>query len=79
MAAFRGKTEEQQQPQAHKVAVAGPYTMEPRDPTGLPQHETADNRSVSSGPKCKQLVSGQNVENSSNGITADYDSLMMLC
>jgi hypothetical protein len=38
-AALRGKTEEQQQPQTHQVAVAGPAKMEPRVPATLPQHE----------------------------------------
>jgi hypothetical protein len=37
--ALRGRTEEQQQPQTHQVAVAGPTTMEPRVPAALPQHE----------------------------------------
>jgi hypothetical protein len=36
-AALRGKTEEQQQPQTQQVA--GPATMEPRVPVGLPQQE----------------------------------------
>jgi hypothetical protein len=39
VAALRGKTEEQQQPQIHKVDVAGADTMEPRVPAPLPQHE----------------------------------------
>jgi hypothetical protein len=38
-AALRGKTEIQQQPQGHQVAVAGPTTMERRVPAALPQHE----------------------------------------
>jgi hypothetical protein len=37
-------------------------------PCGLTPTRTADNKSVSSGPKCKQFFSGQNVESSSNGI-----------
>jgi hypothetical protein len=37
--ALRGRTEEQQQPQTHQVAVAGPPTVEPRVPAALPQHE----------------------------------------
>jgi hypothetical protein len=36
-AALRGKTEEQQQPQTHQVAV--PSTMEPSVPAALPKHE----------------------------------------
>jgi hypothetical protein len=38
-AALQRRTEEQQQPQTHQVAVAGPATMEPRVPTAVPQHE----------------------------------------
>jgi hypothetical protein len=37
-AALRGRTQEQQQPQAHWVAVAGPATVESRVPAVLPQH-----------------------------------------
>jgi hypothetical protein len=37
VAALRGKTEEQQQPQTHQVA--GPATMETRVPVVLPQQE----------------------------------------
>jgi hypothetical protein len=36
---LRGRTEEQQQPETHQVAVEGPSTMEPRVPEALPQHE----------------------------------------
>jgi hypothetical protein len=36
-AALRGKTEEQQQPQAHQVV--GPTTVEPRVPAALPKQE----------------------------------------
>jgi hypothetical protein len=38
-AVLQGKTEEQQQPRLHQVAVAGLATVEPRVPTALPQHE----------------------------------------
>jgi hypothetical protein len=38
-AALRGRTEEQQQPQTHQVAVASPAITEPRDPAPLPQYE----------------------------------------
>jgi hypothetical protein len=37
--ALRGRAEEQQQPQTHQVAVAGPATMGSRVPAALPQHE----------------------------------------
>jgi hypothetical protein len=37
--ALRGRTEEQQQPQTHQVAVADSATVEPRAPEALPQHE----------------------------------------
>jgi hypothetical protein len=40
---------------------------------------TAEDRPVSLSSKYKQFVSEQNVESSSNGSTADYDSLMVLC
>jgi hypothetical protein len=42
-------------------------------PCGLTPTWTADNRSVSSGPECKQFASGLNVEGSSNSSTADCD------
>jgi hypothetical protein len=38
-AALRGRTEEQQQPQTHQVAVAGLATIELRAPAALPQQE----------------------------------------
>jgi hypothetical protein len=47
-------------------------------PLGLNPTRTTESRSVSSGSECKQFVSGQNIESSSNGRTADYDSIMML-
>jgi hypothetical protein len=40
---------------------------------GLTPTQIAEHRSVTSGSKCKQFVSGQNFESSSNGSTADYD------
>jgi hypothetical protein len=36
---LRGKTEEQQQPQTHQVAVVGPATMERKLPATIPQHK----------------------------------------
>jgi hypothetical protein len=36
---LRGKTEEQQHPQTHQVAVVGPTIMETTVPEALPQHE----------------------------------------
>jgi ABC-type phosphate transport system substrate-binding protein len=38
-AALEGKTVEQQQPQTHQVAVAGPTTVEPRVPVALSQYK----------------------------------------
>jgi hypothetical protein len=38
-AVLQGKTEEQQQPQTHQVAVAGPTAIERRVPVALAQHE----------------------------------------
>jgi hypothetical protein len=52
-----------------KIPVASPPVAKQNSvpaPEGLQQ-----NRSVSLGYKCKQFVSGQNVESSSNGSTAD--------
>jgi hypothetical protein len=37
--ALRGRTEEQKQPQTHRVSVAGPATMESKVPADLPQYE----------------------------------------
>jgi hypothetical protein len=47
-------------------------------PFGINPTRTEDNRSVSTGLKCKQFASRQNVESSSNGSTADYDKLIVL-
>jgi hypothetical protein len=69
-AALRGKTEEQQKPRTHRMA--GPVTMEPRNP------QTAEKSQSVRAPNV-EFVSEQNVESSSNDRTADYGSLMVLC
>jgi hypothetical protein len=45
-AALRGRTEEQQQPQTHQVAVVGPAAVERRVSAALPQHEQQTCQSV---------------------------------
>jgi hypothetical protein len=45
-AALRGRTEEQQQPQTHQVAVAGSATMEPRVPAPLLHDQQTTGQSV---------------------------------
>jgi hypothetical protein len=54
-AALRGRTEEQQQPQTHQVAVAGPATIEPRVPVALPQHENQTTSQSDRAPDIKSL------------------------
>jgi hypothetical protein len=69
-AALRGRREEQQQPQTHQVAVAGPATMEPRVLPSLPQHEQQTTGQSFRAPNVNS-VSRQNVERSSSGSTED--------
>jgi hypothetical protein len=58
-AALRGRTEEQQQPQTHEVAVVGPATVERRFLAALPQHEQQTRGRSVRPPNIKSLPLGR--------------------